>query len=127
MLYGRAEEIAAIRELLDSMAAGTGQALLLRGEAGIGKSALLDLAASLAGPDTTVLRAWGVEAEADLAYAALHQLLRPVTGLLDALPGPQREAVAGALGLAAPRGDRFLVAAGVLSLLAEAAADGGVL
>ncbi|MFD2356780.1 LuxR C-terminal-related transcriptional regulator [Nonomuraea ferruginea] len=94
---------------------------------GIGKSALLDLAATLAGPRLTVLRAWGVEAEADLAFAALHQLLRPVTGLLDALPAPQRQAVAGALGLAAPAEDRFLVAAGVLSLLAEAAEDGGVL
>ncbi|MFG1947313.1 AAA family ATPase [Nonomuraea sp. NPDC048826] len=127
MLYGRATEIAAIQGVIDAAAAGAGQALLLRGEAGIGKSTLLDLAAEHAGPRTTVLRACGAEAEADLAFAALHQLLRPVTGLLDALPGPQREAVAGALGLAAPSEDRFLVAAGVLSLLAEAAADGGVL
>ncbi|MFC5821597.1 helix-turn-helix transcriptional regulator [Nonomuraea harbinensis] len=127
MLYGRATEIAAIQGVIDAAPAGAGQALLLRGEAGIGKSALLDLAATLAGPRLTVLRAWGVEAEADLAFAALHQLLRPVTGLLDALPAPQRQAVAGALGLAAPAEDRFLVAAGVLSLLAEAAGDGGVL
>ncbi|MFI6705880.1 AAA family ATPase [Nonomuraea sp. NPDC050478] len=127
MLYGRATEIAAIQGVIDAAPAGAGEALLLRGEAGIGKSALLDLAATLAGPRLTVLRAWGVEAEADLAFAALHQLLRPVTGLLDALPAPQRQAVAGALGLAAPAEDRFLVAAGVLSLLAEAAEDGGVL
>lgn len=138
MLYGRATETAAIGDLLSSAASGAGGALVLRGEAGVGKSALLDLAAATAGrPDPTgtgtgtgtgmrVLRASGVEPEADLAFAALHQLLRPVTGLLDALPAPQRDAVAGALGLAAPTSDRFLVSAGVLSLLTEAAVPGGL-
>ncbi|MBN6050612.1 AAA family ATPase [Nonomuraea sp. RK-328] len=137
MLYGRAAETAAITDLLASAAAGEGGALVLRGEAGVGKSALLSLAASLARPSSPegvsegramrVLRADGVEPEADLAFAALHQLLRPVTGLLEALPGPQRDAVAGALGLAAPSSDRFLVSAGVLSLLAEAAVPDGLL
>ncbi|MGP3917033.1 LuxR C-terminal-related transcriptional regulator [Nonomuraea sp. 10N515B] len=136
MLYGRVAEVAAIEALLASARAGEGRALALRGEAGIGKSALLDLAASLAahqrghgdaGP-MRVLRASGIESESDLAFAALHQLLHPVTGLLDELPGPQRDALSGALGLAAaPAGDRFLVSAGVLSLLAEAAAPGGLL
>ncbi|WP_101787636.1 helix-turn-helix transcriptional regulator [Nonomuraea indica] len=132
MLYGRATETAAIGDLLSSAASGAGGALVLRGEAGVGKSALLDLAAATAGrPDPPgrgmrVLRASGVEPEADLAFAALHQLLQPVTGLLDALPGPQRDAVAGALGLAAPTSDRFLVSAGVLSLLTEAAVPGGL-
>ncbi|MET7460875.1 LuxR C-terminal-related transcriptional regulator [Nonomuraea sp. NPDC005501] len=132
MLYGRVSETTAITGLLASAAAGEGGALALRGEAGVGKSALLSLAASLGeassgGGAMRVLRAGGVEPEADLAFAALHQLLRPVTGLLDALPGPQRDAVAGALGLAAPSSDRFLVSAGVLSLLAEAAVPDGLL
>lgn len=130
MLYGRSAETAAIDDLIGAAAAGAGRALVLRGEAGVGKSSLLDLAASrataMAAP-VVVLRAQGVEGEADLAFAALHQLLRPVTGLLGTLPGPQRDAVSGALGLAAPSADRFLVSAGVLSLLAEAAAGGGLL
>ncbi|TDD44566.1 helix-turn-helix transcriptional regulator [Nonomuraea terrae] len=124
MLYGRETEIAAIDELISRARDGAGGALVLRGEAGVGKTALLDLAASRGGP-MKVLGATGVEAESDLAFAALHQVLRPVAGLLDALPEPQREAVRGALGLAGS-GDRFLLAAGVLSLLAEAAAPGGL-
>jgi predicted ATPase len=134
VLYGRDAEIAAIEALLASARAGEGRALALRGEAGVGKSALLDLAASLAGSSAgsgaamRVLRASGIEGESDLAFAALHQLLHPVIGLLDELPGPQRDALSGALGLAAaPASDRFLVSAGVLSLLAEAAAPGGLL
>ncbi|MFB4293537.1 LuxR C-terminal-related transcriptional regulator [Nonomuraea sp. ATR24] len=126
MLYGRTAETAAIDELIGSTLAGDGRALVLRGAAGVGKSALLDLAASRAG-GATVLRAGGVEGEADLAFAALHQLVWPVIGLLDALPGPQRDAVAGAFGMAAPSQDRFLVSAGVLSLLVEAAADSGLI
>ncbi|WP_143737521.1 helix-turn-helix transcriptional regulator [Microbispora sp. GKU 823] len=127
MLYGRSAEMAAIDDLIDRAGKGSGGALVLRGEAGAGKTALLDLAASRGGP-MRVLRTTGVEAEADLAFAALHQLLLPVTGLLDALPEPQAEAVCGALGLApAGSGDRFLLAAGVLSLLAEAAAPDGLI
>ncbi|MEV0082941.1 LuxR C-terminal-related transcriptional regulator [Saccharopolyspora sp. NPDC050642] len=126
MLYGRAVEQAAIDELTSAARGGTGRALVLRGEAGAGKSALLDYAAAA---PMRVLRATGAEPEADLAFAALHQLLLPVTDLLDALPEPQRDAVRGALGLAAPPAEdaRFLVSAGVLSLLAEAAADSGLL
>ncbi|MET8985569.1 LuxR C-terminal-related transcriptional regulator [Nonomuraea wenchangensis] len=127
MLYGRAAETTAVTVLLDSARDGEGGALALRGVAGVGKSALLDLAASLAG-GMRVLRADGIEPESDLAFAALHQLLHPVTGLLDALPGPQRDALSAALGLTdTPHSDRFLVGAGVLSLLAEAAAPSGVL
>lgn len=144
MLYGRAAETSAIEALITSARTGEGRALALRGEAGVGKSTLLDFAASLAArdaasPGTTpggsragtmrVLRAGGIESESDLAFAALHQLLHPVIGLLDALPGPQRDALAGALGLAAAAhgSDRFLVSAGVLSLLAEAATPNGLL
>lgn len=126
-LYGRTPERTAIAEVLTSAAKGEGRALVVRGEAGIGKSALLEYASAEAGP-MRVLRATGAESETGLAFAALHQLLHPVTGGLDALPAPQRDAVAGALGLAATRSDdRFLVSAGVLSLLIEAAADDGLL
>ncbi|MBE1582146.1 AAA family ATPase [Nonomuraea angiospora] len=126
MLFGRSAEIAAIDDVISRAREGAGAALVLRGEAGVGKTALLDLAASRGG-SMRVLRTTGVEPESDLAFAALHQLLRPVAGLLDALPGPQREAVRGALGLGGgASGDRFLLAAGVLSLLAEAAAPDGL-
>ncbi|MFI6735133.1 ATP-binding protein [Nonomuraea sp. NPDC050451] len=126
MLFGRSAEIAAIDDLISRAREGAGDALVLRGEAGVGKTALLDLAASRGG-SMRVLRTTGVEPESDLAFAALHQLLRPVAGLLDALPGPQREAVRGALGLGGgASGDRFLLSAGVLSLLAEAAAPDGL-
>ncbi|MEV4553440.1 helix-turn-helix transcriptional regulator [Nonomuraea wenchangensis] len=129
MLYGRVTETNAVTVLLDSARDGEGGALALRGEAGVGKSALLDLAASLAVANgMRVLRADGIEPESDLAFAALHQLLHPATGLLEALPGPQRDALSAALGLTdTPHSDRFLVGAGVLSLLAEAAAPSGLL
>ncbi|GAA3539716.1 hypothetical protein GCM10022419_019690 [Nonomuraea rosea] len=127
MLYGRSAEIATVDRLIAQARDGAGAALVLRGEAGVGKTALLDLAASRGG-GMRVLRTTGVEAEADLGFAALHQLLWPVLGLLDPLPEPQREAVRGGLGLAAAASaDRFLLAAGVLSLLAEAAAPDGLL
>ncbi|WP_431912639.1 AAA family ATPase [Nonomuraea jabiensis] len=126
MLFGRSAEIATIDDVISRAREGAGDALVLRGEAGVGKTALLDLAASRSG-SMRVLRTTGVEPESDLAFAALHQLLRPVAGLLDTLPGPQREAVRGALGLGGgASGDRFLLAAGVLSLLAEAAAPDGL-
>ncbi|MFI7633679.1 LuxR C-terminal-related transcriptional regulator [Nonomuraea sp. NPDC049400] len=125
MLYGRTAEIAALDDVIARALDGRGAALVLRGEAGVGKTALLDLAAARGGA-MRVLRTTGVEPESDLAFAALHQLLRPVVGLLDTLPEPQREAVRGALGLAAS-GDRFLLAAGVLSLLAEAAVPDGLI
>ncbi|MFG1998540.1 AAA family ATPase [Spirillospora sp. NPDC048911] len=90
MLHGRGTERAAIDEVVAAARAGTSRVLVLRGEAGVGKSALLDQAATAAGAEMRVLRASGVEPEAGLAFAALHQLLWPVIGLLDALPEPQR-------------------------------------
>ncbi|MFE7385114.1 AAA family ATPase [Streptomyces zhihengii] len=127
-IAGRQAEIAAVTALLDGVRSGTGGALVVRGEPGVGKSALLRHAAGRAAP-ARVLRATGAEPESGLAFAALHQLLRPVAGLTDALPEPQRDAVHGALGLAAPpaESDRFLVAAGVLSLLEEASRPHGLL
>ncbi|MEV4373301.1 LuxR C-terminal-related transcriptional regulator [Nonomuraea sp. NPDC049637] len=129
MLYGRSAEISVLDEVITRARDGAGGAVVLRGEAGAGKTALLDAAAARGGT-MRVLRLTGVESESDLAFAALHQLLWPVAGspgALDALPEPQRLAVRAALGLAAGgAGDRFLLAAGVLSLLVEAAAPDGL-
>ena len=95
---------------------------MVRGEAGIGKSALLEYAIQQAAPGMGVLRASGVEAESDLAFAGLHGLLRPVLAHLGELPETQSQALAGALGLApSPHPDRLLISAAVLGLLAAAA------
>jgi DNA-binding CsgD family transcriptional regulator len=101
--------------------------LVLRGEAGIGKTALLQYLIESAS-DLTILRAVGVESETELAYASLHQLCAPILNRMEALPAPQREALEMVFGLssaAAP--DRFLVGLGVLSLLSEAADEGPLL
>ncbi|WP_052848980.1 helix-turn-helix transcriptional regulator [Streptomyces avicenniae] len=127
MLYGRSAEISALDEVIGRARDGCGGAVVLRGEAGAGKTALLDAAAGRGGA-MRVLRTTGVEPESDLAFAALHQVLRPVTGSLDALPAPQRDAVAAALGLVSGGvGDQYLLGAGVLSLLAEAAVPDGLI
>ncbi|MDI2127048.1 LuxR family transcriptional regulator [Yinghuangia seranimata] len=119
VLYGRGSEKAAIDGLLADMRDGRARGLVVRGEAGIGKSALLDHAASAAGPDTCVLRVTGIESEAELAYAALHLLLRPALGGLDELPAVQADALRGAFGLgAAAAADRFMVGLATLGLLA---------
>ncbi len=109
--------------LLEAAAAGDSGSLVLRGEAGIGKSALLGYAAERA-TGMQVLRVTGMEDESDLAFSGLHGLLWPVVGHLNELPAPQREALAAALGLGPPEGsERFLISAGVLSLLAAAAEE----
>src|SRR5687768_186132 len=97
VLHGRSREQAAIDQLLAGASAGEGGTLILRGEPGIGKSALLAYAGERAG-DMRVLRAVGVEAEAALAYAGLHQLLRPLLDQIDRLPAPQARALAVAFG-----------------------------
>ncbi len=120
-LLGRAHECAAVDHLLDGVRRGRSGSLVVRGEAGIGKTALLAYAAERAS-DMTVLAVTGVEGESDLAFAGLHGLLLPIMDALDGVPAPQREPLAAALGLAPGKGrDRFLVSAGVLSLLAAAA------
>jgi DNA-binding CsgD family transcriptional regulator len=107
--------------LLDGISRGESGSLVVRAEAGMGKTSLLRYAAERAA-SMTVLRVTGVEAEADLDFAGLHNLLRPIVTELPQLPGPQHDALAAALGLAPSRyADRFLVSAGVLSLLAAAA------
>jgi DNA-binding NarL/FixJ family response regulator len=128
MLRGREIQQAVIDELLSQARAGASGALALRGEPGIGKTALLDYAANRAkGDDMPVLRAVGVESEAELPFAGLYQLTRPALAQLGALPEPQRLALSAAFGLtsgsAGPTaaGDRFLTGLGALSLLAEIA------
>ena len=126
-LVGRAPERAAIDRLLADARGSRGGALVLRGEAGYGKSALLDYALSRSA-GMQVLRAVGVEPEAELPFAALHQLLRPTLGYLDRLPAVQATALRGALGIGEGNADnRFVVALAVLSLLAEAATDAPLL
>jgi DNA-binding CsgD family transcriptional regulator len=127
MLCGRSEQLAAIDQLLEGMRSGRAGALVLRGEAGIGKTALLEAAADKAA-GARVLRVTGVESEAELPFAALHALLRPVLGQIGALPWRQAAALRGAFGLAEETvPDRFLVGLGVLSLIAELAEDRPVL
>ncbi len=109
--------------VLDSARDGVGRALVLRGEPGTGKTSLLEYAIGRA-PDMRVARAAGVEPETALGFAGLHQLLIPLLPRLGRLPGPQRDALQAAFGLAAaPAPDRFLFGLAVLSLLADAAAD----
>jgi DNA-binding CsgD family transcriptional regulator/tetratricopeptide (TPR) repeat protein len=127
VLVGRDRECARIDELLEGTLAGESGALIVRGEAGIGKSALLDYAAARA-DGMQLLTTAGVEAEADLAFAGLYGLLRPILDRLSELPELQANALAGALGLAPSTGsERFLVSAAVLGLLAEAAEERPVL
>jgi DNA-binding NarL/FixJ family response regulator len=122
-LRGRAAECSALDALLADVRSGISQALVLRGEAGIGKSALLDYLVAGAG-GCRIARAAGVESEMELAFAGLHQLCTPCLGHLDQLPEPQRDALGTALGLqAGDTPDRFRVGLAVLSLLADAAAD----
>jgi DNA-binding CsgD family transcriptional regulator len=98
---------------------------MLRGEAGIGKTALLDGAAeSAAARGMQIARLTGIESETQLGYAALHRLLLPYPGHIDRLPGPQRDALRSTFGLqGGPPPDRFMVALGVLTLLADVASE----
>ena len=123
VLAGRGTECARLDQLLGDARLGQSSVLVLRGEAGIGKSALLEYAAERA-EGSRVLRAVGVEWEMELPFAGLHQLC---AGLLDGrerLPEPQSNAIATAFGLSpGPQPDRFLVGLAVLSLLSDAAAS----
>ena len=104
--------------LIAAVRRGESRALVLRGDAGIGKTALLDYLAA-AGSDLTVIRAVGVESEMELAYASLHQLVVSLLERVERIPAPQREALETVFGLGAgPAPDRFLVGLAVLSLLA---------
>ena len=123
MLLGRRDECAVLDGLLAAARAGRNGALVLRGEPGIGKSALLEYAIRSAS-DLNVVRAVGIESERELPFAALHQLCAPMLGRLDRLPGPQRDALAITFGLSSGSApDRVLVSLAVLSLLSEAAEE----
>ncbi|MDA0164397.1 AAA family ATPase [Solirubrobacter ginsenosidimutans] len=123
VLLGRAAERQMLDRMLHNVRGGQSAVLVIRGEAGIGKTALLDYCASQASAFRTA-RIAGVEAEMDLPFAAVHQLCAPMLVRLDTLPEPQREALSVALGLSSgePR-DNFLVALAVLSLLAAVAEE----
>jgi DNA-binding CsgD family transcriptional regulator len=122
-LIGRRAECETLDRLLTEAFAGQSGVLVLRGEAGIGKTALLDhLIDRAAG--SRILRARGVESEMELAYSGLHQLCRSLLDRLDDLPVPQRDALATVFGLGeGPAPDRFLVGLATLTLFAEAAEE----
>jgi DNA-binding CsgD family transcriptional regulator len=109
--------------LVDAVRAGGSQVLVLRGEPGVGKTALLDYLTRRT-QGCHLLRAAGVQSEMELAFAGLHQLCAPLLVRLDQLPVPQRDALRIAFGLnAGPPPDRFLVSLAALSLLSEAAGE----
>jgi len=121
MLLDRLPERAALSGLLEAARAGRSGVLVVRGEPGVGKTALLDWAVESAA-GLRVARVAGVESEMELAFAALQQLCAPMLDKLERLPDPQRTALGVAFGLntgAAP--DRFLVGLAALSLLSEVA------
>jgi len=122
-LLDRRRECAALDQLVASVRAGPSRALVLRGEAGVGKSALLGYLVRHAS-GCRIARAAGVESEMELAYAGVQQLCAPFVDRLERLPGPQRDALGTAFGLrdgGAP--DRFLVGLAVLSLLSDIAEE----
>jgi DNA-binding CsgD family transcriptional regulator len=123
MLWGRKQQCEALDGLLTDVRSGRSRVLVVRGEPGIGKTALLGYAAETA-QDFRMTRAEGIESEMELPFAALQQLCGPMLSRLDRLPGPQSDALGVAFGLrpgSAP--DRFLVGLAVLGLLSEVAAD----
>jgi len=118
-LRARDRECAVLDKLLVDIRQGVGRSLVLRGEAGIGKTALLRYLIGSA-TDMSVVRAVGVQSEMELAYASLHQVCAPLLGRLERLPLPQRQALETVFGVSpGPPPDRFLVGLGVLSLLSE--------
>ena len=120
-LTDRRGERGVLDQLIDAVRAGSSRVLVVRGEPGVGKSALLDYLAGRAS-GCRVVRAAGVESEMELAFAGLHQLLAPVLDRLEGLPGPQQEALRTAFGLSSgPAPDRFLVGLAVLGLVSEVA------
>src|SRR3954449_881534 len=123
VLLGRAGERQQLDRLLDNVRTGQSAVLVIRGEPGVGKTALLHYCARQAA-GFRVARVAGVESEMELPFAGLHQLCAPMLGRLDALPEPQQAALCVALGLASGAApDRFLVALAALSLLSDVAAE----
>src|SRR3954469_7891415 len=122
-LRGRRSECEALDGLIAGVRTGHSQAVVLCGEAGVGKTALLEYVSKRAS-GCRIARAAGVESEMELAFAGLHQLCAPMLGRLDRLPAPQRDALGTAFGLRAGNApDRFLVGLGALTLLSDAAEE----
>jgi len=120
-LVGRNREQDAIRRLLQAARGGTGAVLVLHGEAGVGKTALLDYAVETGG-DLRTVRTAGVEGEMELPFAAIQQLCAPFLELAERLPPPQREALEVAFGLSpGPAPTPYLVGLALLGLLSDAA------
>ena len=127
VLVGREPERALLGALVDGARNGTAAAVVVRGDPGVGKSALLDVLAAEAA-DVTLLRTQGLEVEAPLPFAALHRLLLPLARLRDHLPPPQARALGVAFGEDdGPSVEPFLVGVATLSLLTSAAEEGPVL
>ena len=122
MLHGRDVELARLSALIEDARDGTAGSVVVHGEPGVGKSALLAEVLSTVS-DVRVLRTQGLESESPLAFAALHRLLRPVLGLLERLPEPQAHALGVAFGQEVGTVDPFLVAVATLSMLTEAAEE----
>src|SRR3954454_15373791 len=121
MLHGRSSECATLDALLADARQGRSGVLLLRGEAGVGKSALLEHVERSA-DGCRLARSAGVESEWELAYSGLHQLCAPFLDSVNRLPDPQRAALETAFGLSAGAApDRFLVGLAVLNILADVA------
>ena len=121
-LLGRRRERAVLERLLDTARDGHGAVLVVHGDPGVGKTALLEYAVE-AGQDFRVVRTAGVEGEMELDYAALQQLCSPILEFVERLPDPQRDALGVAFGRSAGQASSpFLVALAVLGLLSEAAA-----
>jgi DNA-binding CsgD family transcriptional regulator len=122
-LKGRRRESDVLDELVEAVRAGESRALVVRGEPGVGKTALLEYLVEQAS-GCRVARAAGVQAEMELAFAGLHQLLASMLDRLDRLPAPQRDALRTAFGVSAgPAPDRLFVALAVLSLLSDVAEE----
>src|ERR1700730_14527623 len=121
-LTGRRRERDELDRLMEAVRAGESRALVVRGEPGVGKTALLDYIVEQAS-GFRVARAAGIQSEMELAFAGLHQLLAPMLDHLERLPSPQRDALRTALGVSpGPAPDRFFGAVAVLSLASEIAA-----
>ncbi|HEV7759812.1 MAG TPA: AAA family ATPase [Acidimicrobiales bacterium] len=122
-LVGREREVEVLTRLVEAARRGQSQVLVVQGDPGVGKTALVDHVVASA-TDARVLRAVGVESEMELPFAALHQLCSPVLDRLDGVPGPQRDALSKVFGLSGGLPpDRFLVGLGALSLLAGLGAE----
>ena len=122
-LRGRRSECESLDQLLEDIRGGQSRVLVLRGDAGVGKTALLEYVVANAS-GCRIARAAGVDSEMELAFAGVHQLCAPMLSHLEHLPGPQRDALGTAFGLnVGAAADRFLVGLAVLSLLSEVAEE----